>query len=207
MARDRRTSSRWRRGQIRARDPPRRSAGEVLRSAPGRSVQASCGAAPPSGSQSTPGGWATPAEARTLSHTWERVRTSPGLCGVTARAARAWLRTRRCPGPPQTARPPSPRRRTLRISSGEFIRSWGGAGWNHPPPPLRTRRCLERRKPPGRRARAGGLCAFPAANSFALGAGFAMSLHRIRPLLGRTSRCPCIEFIRSRGAPRDVGVN
>jgi hypothetical protein len=30
------------------------------------------------------------------------------------------------PGTPHTLPPPSPRRRTLRLSSGEFIRSWGG---------------------------------------------------------------------------------
>ena len=60
IARDRRTSSQWRRGQIRARNQPHRSAGEVLRSAPGCSVQASCGAAPPSGSQFTLRGLATP---------------------------------------------------------------------------------------------------------------------------------------------------
>ena len=38
-------------------------------------------------------------------------------------------------------------------------------------PRLRTHRCSGRRMPPGRRVRAGGLCVFPAANSFAPRAG------------------------------------
>jgi hypothetical protein len=83
---------------------------------------------------------------------------------------------------------------------------------------LRTRRCIGRRTRPGRRVRAGGLCAFPAANSFAPAGGFGpMPVEpprlRTRRCLGRrapappsprrrTLRLSSGEFIRSRGGLR-----
>jgi hypothetical protein len=59
------------------------------------------------------------------------------------------------PGTPYTAGPPSPRRRTSCLSSGEFIRSLGGLA----PMPFGC---------DGAAVRAGGLRVFVAANSFAL---------------------------------------